>query len=170
MAMDSGDIEALRGSHDWRPKTIVVGYNGTSSAEWALYRAIQVARAFSAQVVVADVAVPTELQETPGAFGYLPYYGDMSEGGVWTDEVLWQQHRSRIETLFAPGDIRHEFSGLIGEPVSEILDVAEERNADLIVVGTREPGFLARVLGASVSQDLARHAHCDVLVVHAPEG
>jgi nucleotide-binding universal stress UspA family protein len=168
--MDSGYVEAFEGSVDWRLETVVVGYNGTSSAEWALHRAIQLARAFAAEVVIADVAVPTELQETPGAFGYLPYYEDMPEGGVRTDEVLWQQHRSRIEALFAQSGIRHEFSGLIGEPVAEIIDIAQQRNADLIVVGTHEPGFLARVLGASVSQDVARRAHCDVLVVHPPEG
>ena len=169
MAMDGGDIEGLGNPADWRPKTVVVGYNGTSSAEWALHRAIQIARAFAAEVVIADVAAPTELQETPGAFGFMPYYEDIADTGVRTDEVLWQQHRSRIEALFAESGIRHEFSALIGEPVEEIVDVAEQRNADLIVVGTRDPGFLARVLGASVSQDLARRAPCDVLVVHPPE-
>jgi nucleotide-binding universal stress UspA family protein len=168
--MQRNSDDAIGGSAAWQPKTIVVGYNGTDSAEWALHRAIQLARVFAARVVVADVAVPTELQETPGAFGYLPYYGDLAEGGVWTDEALWQQHRSRIEELLGQDGIEYEFAGMIGEPVDEIIDVAEKRHADLIVVGTREPGFLARVLGASVSQDLARRAHCDVLVVHAREG
>lgn len=154
------------GDGDWRLETIVVGYDGTSSAERALLRAIDLARAFESRVIVADVAVPLALQETPGAFGYMPYYGAMPDSGVWTNEAVWRQHRSQIEALFAESRVRHEFSGEIGDPVVEIIDVAEQRNADLIVVGTREPSFLERLLGGSVSQGVARHAHCDVLIVH----
>jgi nucleotide-binding universal stress UspA family protein len=82
--------------------------------------------------------------------------------------VLWQQHRSSIEELFAKSGVRHEFAGVVGEPVAEIVDVAKRRNAALIVVGTREPSFLERLVGGSISQGIARHARCDVLVVHPP--
>jgi nucleotide-binding universal stress UspA family protein len=62
--------------------------------------------------------------------------------------------------------VTHEFAGVVGQPSAEIVDVAERRGADLIVVGTREPGFLERLLEGSVSQGVARRAHCDVLIVH----
>ena len=45
------------------------------------------------------------------------------------------------------------------------MDLADERGAGLIVVGTNEPGLLERLLTGSVSSR-SRKASCDVLVVH----
>jgi nucleotide-binding universal stress UspA family protein len=148
--------------------TIVLGYDGTLSAERALTRAVQLASAFDAKVIVTDV-VPVEHPASvpPGAFGLAPYHAVTPvERGVRLEEALWQQHRAQVEAFLAQSGVAHEFAGAIGEPVREIIDTAEQRAADLIVVGTREPGFLERILGGSVSQGVARRAHCDVLVVH----
>src|SRR5579885_621083 len=123
-------------------RTIVVGYDGTSPAERALARAAELARAFGSTVIVADVAAPAPV------------------------EAMRQQHRGRVESFFADTGIAHEFDGVVGDPAAEIVDVAERRNADLIVVGTREPGLLDRLLAGSVSQGVARRARCDVLIVH----
>jgi nucleotide-binding universal stress UspA family protein len=149
--------------------TIVVGYDGTQPAERALARAAGLAQTFGAKVVVADIAAPPPLEAMPGAFGYMPYYAATPDRGVRTDELAWQQHRSRIESFLAGTGVAHEFAGIVGQPVEEIVEVAERYDADLIVVGTREPGFLERLVGGSVSQGVARHARCDVLIVHAAD-
>jgi nucleotide-binding universal stress UspA family protein len=82
------------------------------------------------------------------------------------DEALWRQHRERVQSFFAGAGIAVEFAGVVGQPAEEIVELAEQQQADLIVVGTREPGFVVRLLGGSVSQGVARRAHCDVLIVH----
>jgi nucleotide-binding universal stress UspA family protein len=145
--------------------TIVVGYDGTRPAERALARAIELAQAFGSSIVVTDVAVEP-LPATPGAFGLTPYYLTTPEQGLRTDEGVWREHRSRVEAILAESGIAHEFAGAVGQPAAEIIDVAEQRDADLIVVGTREPGFLERLFGGSVSEGVARQARCDVLIVH----
>jgi nucleotide-binding universal stress UspA family protein len=151
-------------------KTIVVGYHGTHPSEYALARAAQLARTFGSRVIVADVAAPALLQAAPGASGLMPYDGfNTADPGVRPDERLWQQHRARIESFLAETDVPYEFAGVVGQPADEIVDVAERNNADLIVVGTREPGFVERLLEGSVSQGVARRAHCDVLIVHPPQ-
>jgi len=54
----------------------------------------------------------------------------------------------------------------IGHPADTIVEVAEREKADLIVVGTREPSLLERLLGTSVSASVSYRARCDVLIVH----
>jgi nucleotide-binding universal stress UspA family protein len=149
-----------------RLKTIVLGYDGTRSAERALERAAAIARAFGAKLVVTDVAPPQPVQAAPGAFGLVPYYEYTSDIGLRADAVRWREHRGHIESFLGERGIAHEFGGVVGEPATEITDLAEQRDADLIVVGTRQAGFLERLFGGSVSQGVARRAHCDVLVVH----
>lgn len=149
-------------------KSILIGYDGSRSAERALTRAAELAKAFESKVIVVSVATPDPIA-APGAFGLLPYYSYPEELGLRTDEALWQQHRARVQAFFAGADIAAEFAGVAGQPAEEIVELAEQHQADLIVVGTREPGFLERLFGGSVSQGVARRAHCDVLIVHSPD-
>jgi nucleotide-binding universal stress UspA family protein len=152
-------------------RTIAVGYDGTRQAETALARAAALARTFGAKVVVVDVAAPVPIDAPDGAFGLMPYATyRSSETIVLAEEALWRQHRDKVESYLAAEGIASEFAGVVGQPAGEIVDVAEQRNADLIVVGTREAGFLERLFGGSVSEGVARHARCDVLVVHPPAG
>jgi nucleotide-binding universal stress UspA family protein len=150
-------------------KTILAGYDGTRSAERALTRVAELARAFDSRVVVVSVAPPSQTLATPGAFGLMPYSYQAEERDPQVDEALLQQHRERVEAFFAGHDLPVEFAGVLGEPAAQIVAAADEHNADLIVVGTREPGFVERLLGGSVSQGVARRAHRDVLIVHPAE-
>jgi nucleotide-binding universal stress UspA family protein len=52
-----------------------------------------------------------------------------------------------------------------GQTVEAIERAAEDENADLIVVGSNDKGFLQRLFGGSVSEELARHRTRPVLVV-----
>jgi nucleotide-binding universal stress UspA family protein len=51
-----------------------------------------------------------------------------------------------------------------GDPAEAILDVADEANADLILVGNRGMTGARRMLG-SVPNKLSHHANCDVMIV-----
>ena len=152
--------------------TIVVGYDGTRAAERALARAAELAQAFGGRVAVVTVSAPEpDPLATRGAFGLLPYYYPPTPeelGQARPDEELLAQHRDRVEAFLAEAGVPAEFEGLSGQPAESIVEAAERRDADLIVVGTREPGFVDRLLTGSVSQAVARRARCDVLIVHPP--
>jgi nucleotide-binding universal stress UspA family protein len=136
-------------------KTIVVGYDESESSQRALERAVELAQALDAKLIVTSVA---RVMAVAGR----------GEGGIDpTDSV--EEHSDELahaRTFLAQVGVQADFLPAVGNPADAIVEAADTHAADLIVVGTREPGFLDRLLRGSVSADVARHAHCDVLIVH----
>lgn len=136
-------------------KKIVLGYDDSESAQRALERTAQLAKAFGSEVVVTSVT-PVEISIGRSA-GPIDPTEPLSKH---TDELA----RAR-EYLDGQG-IQADYQPAVGEPADAIVLVAQERDADLIVVGTREPNLYQRVLGQSVSNAVAHKARVDVLIVH----
>ncbi len=136
-------------------KTIVVAYDETEPAKRALARAADLAKTFEAQLIVTSVA-------PVGATG--------PRGGGPVDPVdPPERHREELEhakAFLSEQGVTAELQAAVGDPADAIVALAEERGADLIVVGTREPGMIDRLFKGSVSAAVSRHARCDVLIVH----
>lgn len=77
--------------------------------------------------------------------------------------VREEQEAEAVAVSQAPEDADVEV--VFGEVVEAISLAAEDENADLIVVGTNDKGFIQRLLGGSVSQELARRSPRPVLIV-----
>ena len=58
---------------------------------------------------------------------------------------------------------------LEGVPAKEIVEFAEKKKADLIVMGTTGKTGLERILLGSVAERVIKNAHCPVLVVKKPK-
>jgi nucleotide-binding universal stress UspA family protein len=138
-------------------KTIVVGYDESEPAKRALERATRLAQAFGGKVLVTSVA--RLLVPAAAAHGVGPV--DPVDSVEEHDEQL--RHAA---AFLAEHGVEGEVETTLGDPAHEILRLAEKHHADLIVVGTREPKLISRVLGFSVSGGVQRRAHCDVLIVH----
>ena len=147
-------------------KTIVVGYDGSDESAHALDRAVEYAKAFGATLAVVAVGELPAYVPPYGAdpiAGLPPAVDDPAVSLVDPEEIaegVLSGARERV------GDVYADFLTRVGSTDDALIAVADERKAELIVVGTREPGFLGRLLEGSVSQDVAKRAHCDVLIVH----
>jgi nucleotide-binding universal stress UspA family protein len=77
-----------------------------------------------------------------------------------------QTKLAQARHALAERPVRAEFVATDGPPARAIVRLAEERGADLIVVGTRKKRFFERLVEGSVNRNVLERANCDVLVVY----
>jgi nucleotide-binding universal stress UspA family protein len=163
-------------------KTIVVGYDGSDAGERALRRAAEIAEAFSARLVVVSVSgpayapAPLSALESTVELGPAAVAGPVSPGGTVPlpepvpappePEELARQQLERARKPLASRNVETEYVVELGDPAEQLLEIADQRDADLIVVGSREHGFVERLLGRPVDEAVARRSERDVLLVH----
>jgi nucleotide-binding universal stress UspA family protein len=133
--------------------SVVVGFDGSETAERALARAADLADADGRIVVVT--ARPT----TPGSL--------LTDDPILDSPSPAEQRallrRSRV--LLGDGRARARFIAIDADPAEALISVARSEDAALIVVGQTGSGFVTRALLGSTAENVLRHAPCDVLVV-----
>ncbi|MFE9104362.1 universal stress protein [Actinomadura geliboluensis] len=136
---------------------VVVGVDGSAESSAALAIAFAEAELHGSSVhaVVAWESVPVE---------GLPPLAD--EAG------MRKAATARLDRLTTPFRVLHpgvsvRAEVVVGAPREVLLDASQD--ARLLVVGSRGLGGFRGLLLGSVSQALVQHAHCPVMVVHAPQ-
>jgi nucleotide-binding universal stress UspA family protein len=141
--------------------SIVVGTDGSETAGEAVRQATDLAKAVGAQVHVVSAFEPVGNQRLREERTQVP------------DDMQWMVNvREDVEaTLRAAADrigeagVQVETYPRQGDPADAILDVAEEQNADLIVVGNKGMTGAKRFLLGSVPNKVSHHAPCSVLII-----
>jgi nucleotide-binding universal stress UspA family protein len=141
--------------------SIVVGTDGSESAEEAVRQAVELAARLGAtlRIVSAYEPVPAgrlreEAQQVP------PDLQWMINPREDVDATLRNAAEAALE-----GGVEAETYARQGDPADAILDVAEEQGADLIVVGNKGMTGARRFLLGSVPNRVSHHAPCSVLII-----
>ena len=146
-------------------KTIAVGYDGSAASKRALQRAGEFADAFRAKLLVISVAELIPAAADPAFPGDAMGLASATAAPV-PDEAEAKRELHDARTILSGRGVEAEYVEVVGDPADGIVDEAEARGADLIVVGTRHPGFLERIFGGDVGEAVSRRSRRDVLIVH----
>jgi nucleotide-binding universal stress UspA family protein len=142
------------------PTKIILANDGSEEAELAARTAIDLTDAMNPELHVSYVGVlPNFLK---GGLGTRDYDSVMYEQIVRESQEMLRKLSWRVKV--AGGTVASAHLRM-GEADEEIVDLAPELRAGLIVMGSRGRGGLRRLLMGSVSDPVMRHAHCSVMVV-----
>jgi nucleotide-binding universal stress UspA family protein len=134
-----------------RPPNVLIAYEGSEPSRRALDRV----RTFMPNASVAVVTVAAPVYRNPT----LAKFAD-------EDETQHQQQvLAEAKALLAESGIEARSAAPVGDAAAEIVRVAEESGADLVVLGARGLNPLKRLVLGSVSTKVLHQAPCDVLVV-----
>ena len=103
-----------------------------------------------ARIILANV-----LEELPG------YVAIELPAGLM--ERSLQEAEDKLKAIAADAGVNAEIKVRLGHPGNQILELAEETGADLIIVASHRPGLQDYFIGSTAGR-VVRHANCSVLV------
>jgi nucleotide-binding universal stress UspA family protein len=142
-------------------RSIVVGTDGSDTAAQAVSSAVELASTLGATLEIVSAFEPVPAQQLHQERLDAP------------EDLQWAINpRQDVDaTLEAASKIASD-AGVVaniyarqGDPADAIIDVAEERDADLIVVGNKGMTGARRFLLGSVPNRISHHAPCSVLII-----
>jgi nucleotide-binding universal stress UspA family protein len=141
--------------------SIVVGTDGSETAGEAVRQATELATAVGAQIHLVSAFEPVgnqrlreERQQVPEDVSWMVNQREDVDATLRDAAEQIQEAGVQVETYARQGD-----------PADAILDVAEEKNADLIVVGNKGMSGAKRFLLGSVPNKVSHHAPCSVMII-----
>ena len=142
-------------------KSIVVGTDGSETASEAVRQAIELARAVGAKVELVSAYSPVPAQRLSEERREAP------------EDLQWAiSPREDVDAILGAAAVIAREAGVEanqhqrqGDPADAILDVAEECESDLIVVGNKGMTGAKRFLLGSVPNKVSHHAPCSVLII-----
>lgn len=103
-----------------------------------------------AKIVLAHI-----LEEIPGYVAIEMPSGLIEQSGI--------NAREKLTEIAAAAGVDAEIVVRTGHPANQILELAEEKKADLIIVASHRPGLQDYFIGSTAAR-VVRHAACSVLV------
>jgi nucleotide-binding universal stress UspA family protein len=141
------------------PTTILLATDGSKEAQLAATTAADLTQKTNSELHVVTVGPDYPLYELPE---HPAEFEDVLRENRREAKEMLEQQAKQIEEAGVTINETHLREGRAAE---EIVEVAEEIGAGLIVMGSRGYGRLRRALLGSVSDAVVRHAHCPVTIV-----
>ena len=146
---------------------ILVGIDGSEYSRNAVNYALDLAVKDGSELFLLAI-VPSKVHhgDSSGVFGMVsPSYFDeyKKEAEKWFEEII--NHINKETTIDTSTKVKSEVITTPFSAPASILNYAEERDVDLILIGTRGNSGLKKMLLGSVASDVVTYSYCPVLVV-----
>jgi nucleotide-binding universal stress UspA family protein len=149
------------------PTKVVLAIDGSEEASRAAEAAVELCEKTSSELHVVHVGedfyltAATDLDMVAQTLVAQEY----AESEANFEQIAREVLDAEVEKVEAAGGTVAQAHLRVGRADAEIVDLAEEIEAGLVVLGSRGLGGVKRALMGSVSHSVVRHAHCPVLVV-----
>ena len=142
-------------------KSIVVGTDGSDTATQAVRQAVDLALAIGAKIELVSAYEPVPAQRLSKERRQAPEDLQWAINPREDVDVTLEAAAELARAAGVPVDVYP----LQGDPADAILDVAEEQEADLVIVGNKGMTGAKRFLLGSVPNKVSHHAPCSVLII-----
>ena len=149
------------------PTKVVLAIDGSKEASRAAEAAVELCEKTGSELHVVHVGedfyltAVTDLDMVAQTWVAQEY----AESETNFEQIAREVLDAEVEKVEAAGGTVAQAHLRVGRADAEIVDLAEEIEAGLVVLGSRGLGGVKRALMGSVSYSVVRHAHCPVLVV-----
>jgi len=135
-------------------KKILVPIDGSECSKKALLKAKLVGEAFHSEITIVTVIDSIRYLDMDYKFDAVRDGIDLSKQLLVSAAKEFEDYPYPLETIYKTGDV-----------AEEIIDLAEEGNFDLVIMGSRGLGVFSRTILGSVSNKVIHHSKKTVMVV-----
>jgi nucleotide-binding universal stress UspA family protein len=146
------------------PTRIVVGTDGSETAERAVNKAAALAKAVGAELIIIS-AFNNRAPAGVAAAGISIDSGWVAAAQDSAESVA----REAAERAKSDGVASVSYQAVAGEPSEALIHVTQEQEADLLVVGSKGMQSTARFLLGPIANKVSRKVDCDLLIVETSE-
>ena len=148
------------------PTRILLATDGSEDAAFAAHTAVNLANETGSELHVVYVEeVPRRLSDSESSLESMIDPGFEKQMRQHAQAAASQRLEEQVQRIKEAGGEITQAHPMFGRPHTDIVHLAEELDAGIVVVESRGEGGVRRALLGSVSDSVVRHAHCPVLVV-----
>lgn len=136
-------------------KTILVAVDGSEFSEKAVRYACALGPPLNAELILLHV-VPMLVSATP-------YHDTVSDQPFLALQKVGEDILAKAKRIAEPVPVIDLIDH--GDPAARIIEIAEEKSVDLIIMGSRGLSGIRRLFTGSISDKVANQASCPVMIV-----
>jgi len=154
-------------------KKILVPHDGSGASDRALERAVPIASASGAKIILLNVIPVIVIPPVMTDYGYSKTTGERLTAATLEKELYYEMRKDAANMLerkrkkYSRQKVTMEPKLVVGHAPDKITEFIREQNIDLVVMGTTSLQGIAKIATiGSVARKVSEESPCPVILVH----